>query len=199
MNTFEPPIASTPTLKRKKTLKVGEYHASRTPLILHTILGSCVAACLYDPVRRIGGMNHILMPGALDLDKFDMSARYGINAMELLINRIMKLGGQRRRLQAKLFGGAHLFPSIPEKRSIGKQNADFAMKFLKKEGIEILKVDLGGHVTRKVYFHTDNGRVFLKRTYSNHYKQIVEKEKQELERMRAKLMAPSEITLFNKE
>jgi len=176
---------------------VGEYHASKTPMILHTILGSCVAACLFDPVRRIGGMNHILMPGALDLKKFDMSARYGINAMELLINKIMKLGGNRRHLKAKLFGGAHLFPSIPENRSIGKQNAVFSTEFLKKEGIEILKVDLGGHATRKIYFHTDTGKVFLKRTFSDHYhNQIAEQERRQLDRVRKKFKRLTDVTLF---
>jgi len=183
-------------VKRQKTLQVGEYHASKTPMILHTILGSCVAACLFDPVQRIGGMNHILMPGALDLNKFDMSARYGINAMELLINRIMRLGGDRRRLQAKLFGGAHLFPSIPENISIGKRNADFAMDFLKKEGIRIIKVDLGGNATRKIYFYTDSGKVFLKRTYSEHYGKIIEKERRQLDRMRKKFQRLSDVTLF---
>ena len=183
-------------LKRQKALQVGEYHASKSPLILNTILGSCVAVCLFDPVQRIGGMNHILMPGALDLKKFDMSARYGINAMELLSNKIMNIGGDRHRLQAKLFGGAHLFPSIPENNSIGKRNAVFSRDFLKKEGIKILNADLGGHATRKIYFHTDTGKVFLKRTYSTHYKQIAELEMRQLDRMSKKFKKLSDVTLF---
>ncbi|MDM8543612.1 chemotaxis protein CheD [Desulfococcaceae bacterium HSG7] len=183
-------------LKRQKTLHVGEYHASKAPLILNTILGSCVAVCLFDPVQRIGGMNHILMPGTLNLKNFDMSARYGINAMELLINRIMNLGGDRCRLQAKLFGGAHLIPSIPENDSIGKRNADFSKKFLNKEGIKIINADLGGHATRKIYFHTDTGKVFLKRTYSDHYKEIAKVEMRQLDRMRKKFKRLSDVTLF---
>jgi len=182
--------------KQQKTLKVGEYHASKIPLILHTVLGSCISACLFDPVRRIGGMNHILLPGALDLKKFDMSARYGIHAMELLINKIMNLGGDRRRLQAKLFGGAHLFPAIPENKSIGKRNTDFSMSFLKKEGIKIIKADIGGQAIRKIDFHTDTGEVFLKRTYSEYYHQIKEAEQRQLDRMLKKYERMSDVTLF---
>jgi len=161
--------------KRQKTLQAGEYYASKSPLILHTVLGSCVAVCLFDTVQRIGGMNHILIPGAPDLKKYDMSARYGTNAMELLINRIIKLGGNQNHLQAKLFGGACLCHSTPANKSIGKQNVAFSIEFLKKKGIEILSFDLEGNATRKIFFHTDTGKVFVKRSYSDHYKQIAEK------------------------
>ncbi|MDM8535516.1 chemotaxis protein CheD, partial [Desulfobacterales bacterium HSG17] len=93
-------------IKRHVDIHIGEFHASGQPTVISTLLGSCVAVCLYDPIKQIGGMNHILMPGRADMKRFDMSARYGINAMELLINRIMNLGGKRRNLVAKIFGGA---------------------------------------------------------------------------------------------
>ena len=99
-------------MRKQISIHIGGYHASREPSVIHTVLGSCVAVCLFDPVNRVGGMNHILLPGKADMRHFDVSARYGINAMELLINKMMQLGGSRNRFLAKVFGGAHLFPAI---------------------------------------------------------------------------------------
>ena len=82
-------------MKKSFSIHIGGFHASRNPAVIETLLGSCVAVCLYDPVARIGGMNHILLPGKADLKHFDNVARYAINAMELLINRVMTLGGKR--------------------------------------------------------------------------------------------------------
>ncbi|MGA2401571.1 MAG: chemotaxis protein CheD [Syntrophobacteraceae bacterium] len=93
-------------------IHIGGLHASKEPAVIDTVLGSCVAVCLHDAVERIGGMNHILLPGEAELTHFDTSARYGINAMELLINTIATLGGNRRRIAAKAFGGAHILPEL---------------------------------------------------------------------------------------
>jgi chemotaxis protein CheD len=144
-------------------IHIGEYYASRDSRVVYTLLGSCVAVCLFDPVRRIGGMNHILMPGKADLKHFDAASRYGINAMELLINRIMNLGGRRDRLRAKVFGGARTLSTIPMHNSMGPKNAEFATQFLERESIPILSRDLGGRLSRRIYFHTDSGDVYLKR------------------------------------
>ena len=90
-------------MKRSISIHIGGFHASREPTVIETLLGSCVAVCLYDSVARIGGMNHILLPGKADLKHFDNVARYAINAMELLINRIMTPRGQKTRLDSKGF------------------------------------------------------------------------------------------------
>ncbi len=88
-------------MKEQITINAGESYVSKDPVIIHTLLGSCVAVCLYDPISRVGGMNHILLPGRPDIKKFDDSARYGINAMDILITMMMKLGGTRNRFIAK--------------------------------------------------------------------------------------------------
>ena len=94
---------SSSTSLPQRSIIVGDVFASDEPALVATVLGSCVAACMYDPVTQVGGMNHFMLPQA---NRETTSAAFGIHAMELLINKIMRLGGDRRRLQAKHFGGA---------------------------------------------------------------------------------------------
>ena len=184
-------------LKKMVRIHIGEYYASRNPIVIYTLLGSCVAVCLFDPVRRIGGMNHILMPGKADMKYFDASARYGINAMELLINRIMNLGGSRRRIVAKVFGGARTLPTISEDVSMGKKNIEFVVEFLKNETIRIVGKDMGGTQSRRVYFHADTGEVFLKRGQPIYQTDIPYSERKLRSKLRYKIeKSSSEITLF---
>jgi chemotaxis protein CheD len=184
-------------LKRHVCIHIGEFHASRNPTVISTLLGSCVAVCLFDPVLRIGGMNHILMPGRADLKHFDTSARYGINAMELLINRIMNLGGSRLRLAAKIFGGAKTLSVISEEYSMGRKNIEFVTEFLKNESIPIVNKDLGGNRSRRIWFHTDTHDVFLKRGRSVQYTSIPFIEKRAGERIRRDSRKSGEIILWN--
>lgn len=141
---------------------VGEVKASRSPLKISTLLGSCVSVCLYDPVAKIGGMNHFMLPSS----KTDLKAcaTYGIHAMELLINEIMKLGGDRRRLVAKVFGGGNVLSSQTTLSGplIGDRNAEFALQFLKTDGIPIVAQDLGGTEGRHVHFLSHSGQAFVK-------------------------------------
>ncbi|MGH7767165.1 MAG: chemotaxis protein CheD, partial [Candidatus Binatia bacterium] len=91
---------------KEVSIHIGGVFASRDPTVVRTVLGSCVSACLFDPLTNVGGMNHFMLPdGEPDGDQ---PTRYGINAMEVLINEIMKLGGERRRLRAKVFGAGHV-------------------------------------------------------------------------------------------
>jgi len=168
--------------KRETSIHIGEYHATRLPTIIYTLLGSCVAVCLYDRKKKIGGMNHILLPGTASIKSFNECARYGINAMELLINRVLKLGGEKKNLAAKVFGGANLLPSIPYEKCVGKKNILFVLNFLSRDSIPVISQDVGGNDSRKVYFHTDTGDVFLKRSLSIHYQQILEQERKALKR-----------------
>ena len=110
---------------------IGEAKASKQPLSLHTLLGSCVAVCLHDPLSGIGGMNHILLPGR---SKIDSSSRFGVHAMELLINEMMKLGADRRRLVAKCCGGGNVLASFRHP-TVGDRNAQFVREFLSTENI----------------------------------------------------------------
>jgi chemotaxis protein CheD len=94
-------------------IHIGQYFASRDPAIIYTVLGSCISVCFFDPIARIGGMNHILHTGE-SLFSSDDSARFGINAMELLINEMVGLGAIRSRLVAKVFGGGNILGLSPE-------------------------------------------------------------------------------------
>jgi chemotaxis protein CheD len=135
----------------------GEHAVSADPdTLLTTVLGSCVAACLHDPVAGVGGMNHFLLAETSDGARFrDEEMRYGAFAMEVLINDLMKLGARRDRLEAKLFGGAKLFDSLND---VGAANAAFARRFLEDEGIPIVASSLGGRRARRVEFWPGAGR-----------------------------------------
>jgi len=183
--------------KKQVSIHIGGLYATGNPVVIETVLGSCVAACLYDPASRIGGMNHILLPGKPDMKHFSENARYGINAMELLINRIMELGAYRQRIIAKVFGGSHLFPSISKENGTGIKNITFVMEFLKREKIKVISKNTGGHDSRRIYFHADTGDVFLKRTKSVNYSKIVMKEQKYLERIKDEVKNQGEVTLFN--
>ncbi|MEM1429517.1 MAG: chemotaxis protein CheD [Pseudomonadota bacterium] len=132
----------------------GEFKiAAGADAMLTTILGSCVAACLWDHTTGIGGMNHIVLPDAPDNDLRRASA--GANAMELLINGIIRAGGERDRLQAKLFGGASMIAGLG---NVGARNSAFAREFLVREGISCVSESLGGRAGRRVQFWPATGR-----------------------------------------
>jgi len=137
----------------------GEHLITGDPqVMLTTILGSCVAMCLRDPVARIGGMNHFLLPSGRT-DGADEGRRYGAYAMEVLINGVLSAGGRRERLEAKLFGGGRMFDGLAD---VGTGNATFAEKFLADEGIPIIASSLRGHGARRVQFWPHSGRALQK-------------------------------------
>jgi chemotaxis protein CheD len=139
----------------------GAYIVTRKPEhVLVTVLGSCIAACLNDPVAGIGGMNHFMLPSSShgDWSGAPSSLRYGNFAMEKLINDILRGGGRRNRLQAKLFGGASMMGSS----SVGGRNAAFAQSYLEAEGIEIVGSDLLGLHARRVHYEPVTGRALMR-------------------------------------
>ena len=184
-------------MKKQISIHIGEYHASRDPVVIQTILGSCVAVCLFDLERRIGGMNHILLPGTADMKRYDEPARYVINAMEVLINQIVNLGGTRRRLAAKVFGGANVIAAISGNNAMGEKNVSFALEFLRVEGICVLNKDVGGADTRKIFFHTDTGDVFLKRIPAVYQMRLAQEDAVKLKRTQKAARKPGEVTLFD--
>ena len=138
----------------------GEQHVENDPnAMLTTILGSCIAACMWDPVNRLGGMNHFLLPGednqVPDPGSSGSSARYGVHAMELLVNALLRRGARRESLQAKLFGGARMIRGLTD---IGEMNATFAERFLKAEGIPVAGGSLRGDQGRRIQFWPVSGR-----------------------------------------
>ena len=146
-------------------LRAGEYYASKNGEILHTILGSCISACIYDQEKKIGGMNHYILPGLIHPDEIITSkvGRYGMYAMELLIGELIKCGAKRKNLAAKVFGGGNVLEFRKTDGDVTGLNIRFAKKFLELEGIPVQKEDLGGYDGRKVLFFTDTSRVLLKR------------------------------------
>lgn len=139
---------------RRINIVQGEYHVSADDaLSITTLLGSCVAACIHDPVARVGGMNHFLLPG--EEASSPVMARHGVHLMELLINGLLKRGAARERLQAKLFGGARTMQGLGD---IGAANARFAQEFLKREGIAVTGGSLGGETGRRIQFWPADGR-----------------------------------------
>ena len=169
-----------------------DYLATDLPLALVTLLGSCVAACLYDPIAAVGGMNHFMLPG--DDTGDGNSARYGANAMELLINDLLKRGARRARLQAKVFGGGNVlsgFHSDP----IGTRNARFILEYLRAEDIPVRAQDLGDIHARKVGFFPQTGRTLVKRLPSTRDDAIVVAERALYGRL-AKAPATGSVELF---
>jgi chemotaxis protein CheD len=142
--------------ERRINLVQGEFRVSDDPqVVFTTILGSCVGACIRDPLRGLGGLNHFLLPGVeAGADQRD-SERMGVHLMELLVNGLMRQGAQRDRLEAKLFGGARMMRGLSD---IGRKNTDFAVKFLKYEGIPIVGGDTGGERGRRLQFWPVTGR-----------------------------------------
>ena len=139
-------------MERKVNIVQGEFVISDEPdVVLTTLLGSCVAACLRDPVTGIGGMNHFLLPGEAGSE----GLRYGVHAMELLMNGLLKRGARRERLEAKLFGGARLSDHLSD---IGDQNASFAERFMREEDIRVVGGSLRGEHGRRIQFWPSTGR-----------------------------------------
>ena len=140
---------------RSITVLQGEYKLSADPqVVLVTILGSCVATCLWDEGAGVGGMNHFLLPG--DPDDRNGNLRYGVNSMELLINAMLQQGARRSDLRAKVFGGAKMTKGNNE---IGKNNSEFAFWFLGEEGIPCVAHCIGGTMGRKIRFRPSTGQV----------------------------------------
>jgi chemotaxis receptor (MCP) glutamine deamidase CheD len=152
-------VDAAPTL----TLPIGAVHASSEPLLIKTLVGSCIAVCLFDPVRQVGGMNHFMLPLGTAHELHPDARRFGAQAMDCLIAAMMKAGAHRQRLIAKVFGGAHVLHLPESEIGIPQQNIAFIRAFLGEENITIASEDLGGFVPREVHCYTNTGHVFVRR------------------------------------
>ncbi len=149
--------------REEVTIYIGGVFATREATVIKTMVGSCITACLRDPIARIGGMNHFMLPVPCNGGAGEELSRFGIHAMELLIGQIQKLGGERARLQAKVFGGGHVLNLPDAVETVPRQNVRFIREFLTTEGIPLVSHDLGGRVARQVLFQVHSGKVLLKR------------------------------------
>jgi chemotaxis protein CheD len=150
-----------------------QYLVVDTDIALVTLLGSCVAACIRDPMLKLGGMNHFLLPEGQVGD--GAPARYGSFAMELLINDLLKRGASRGRLEAKVFGGGNVLRGFTA-NPVGTRNAEFVRQYLATERIPVVGEDLGGIHPRKVWFFPHTGRVVVQRLPHAHGAEVVEME-----------------------
>lgn len=159
-------------------LQPGQFYVTASGgEVISTLLGSCIAVCAHDPVRRIGGMNHFMLPGAQAVGtrwgEAGRAARYGVDAMELLLNDLFKAGAQREHLQVKLFGGARV---IAGRLLVGERNIQFAHHYLAVEGLRVIAEDVGEHCARSVRFYPDTGRVQVRRLSMTQKPDVIETE-----------------------
>ncbi len=163
----------------------GEFYASDQPVMIRTLLGSCVAVCLYDTVKRVIGMNHFMLSNRRYAQNIPVvlseAGRYGIHAMELLINEMLKLGAKRPNLRAKAFGGGAIYLNSEIKDNffcVGDVNNRFIREFLKNDGIPLVAEDLGGENARIIHFLYDDFSVHVKKINKTTDPNLVQNERQ---------------------
>lgn len=177
----------------------GEFYITRSDEAITTVLGSCISACIRDPLAGVGGMNHFMLPedttqgksSWLDADA-GLATRYGSFAMESLINGLLKLGARRERLEVKLFGGGKILNLDID---VGERNIEFARRWLKTEGYSIVAEDVGLSVPRRVVYFPTTGKVRVKHLRTLECREIAQREQQYL-RKTVEKPAAGEIELF---
>jgi chemotaxis protein CheD len=174
----------------------GEYYYTPRDMLIVTVLGSCVSACIRDRVTGLGGMNHFMLPdgGGDPNSPVSASMRYGSYAMEVLINDLLKSGAKRENMEAKVFGGGAVlrgFTAI----NVGERNAAFVMSFLKTEKIRVVAEDLNDVWPRKVYFFPRTGKVLVKKLMQTHNDTLARRELDYASRLKVEPVG-GEIDLF---
>jgi chemotaxis protein CheD len=165
----------------------GEYYFTPKDMLIVTVLGSCVAACIRDRVSGIGGMNHFMLPdGGGDIDSpVSASMRYGTYAMEVLINDLLKAGARRENLEAKVFGGGAVLQGFTA-INVGERNAKFVRNYLKNENIKVTAEDLNDVHPRKVYFFPRTGKVLVKKLKQMNNNTLVNREQDYANKLQTK-------------
>jgi len=156
----------------------GEYYFTGKQMMLVTVLGSCVAACIRDRLKGIGGMNHFMLPesGGDPGNPLSLSMRYGAYAMEMLINQLLKAGARRENLEAKVFGGGNVLRGVTS-INVGERNARFVREYLRAENVPIIAEDLNDIYPRKVYFFPHTGKVLVKKLKQLHNDTVQKRER----------------------
>ncbi len=170
----------------------GEYFVSDGNIVIMTVLGSCIAACLWDSRAHVGGMNHFMLPEGAGDDGF---GRYGSYAMELLINEMLKSGARRESMQAKIFGGAQVMSNFTT-MNVGERNTKFVIDYLQTERIPLLSQDVLDIYPRKVCFFPATGKAMVKRLAHAHPEQLVPNEQRGNAAVVAKSNAGGSVDLF---
>lgn len=160
----------------------GEFYVTTQNEVIVTVLGSCVSACIRDPIFGIGGMNHFMLPvqgenGSWEKQGLGLATRYGSYAMEHMINEILKNGGLRKNFEVKIFGGGKILAQMTD---IGDKNIRFVLEYIKAEGLKLASQDLGDIYPRKVHYHPKSGKVRVKKLKSLHNDTITAREREYL-------------------
>jgi chemotaxis protein CheD len=163
-------------------IQPGEFYITSHHEAIITVLGSCISACIRDPQRGIGGMNHFMLPEDTTsgksswLDKATgLATRYGSYAMETLVNAMLKMGASRSRLEVKLFGGGHV---LNAGINVGDRNIEFAREWLQTEGFPIVAEDVGGSSPRRVVYFPSDGKVRVRHLRSSEGQEVATRERQ---------------------
>lgn len=177
----------------------GEYFVTSEPMVLTTVLGSCVSACVRDGTAGIGGMNHFMLPENPDPNSPDavVAMRYGAYAMKVLLSELFKGGARRERLEAKVFGGGAVLANM-KMLNIGERNADFVLRFLEAENVRVAARDLGGKLPRRINYFPDTGRVTVRKLQPQDDILVVQNEEQELARLLLKQRMHEKMTTIDR-
>jgi chemotaxis protein CheD len=175
----------------------GEYYVTSENMVLTTVLGSCVSACMRDSTSGIGGMNHFMLPDEAGAASREESAtmRYGAYAMEVLLSELLKAGAKRERLEAKVFGGGAVLANMTQ-LNIGERNADFVLRYLQIEKVRIAAQDLRGNLPRRINFFPLTGRVAVRKLRRRDDALLVQLEEQELAKAMLKERARNKVDLL---
>jgi len=176
----------------------GEYYVTSRDMVLTTVLGSCVSACVRDTTAGIGGMNHFMLPNDADPASRDSAAamRYGAYAMEVLLNELIKAGARRERLEAKVFGGGAVLANMTM-LNIGERNAEFVLRYLQLEQVRIASQDLRGDLPRRINYFPGNGRVTVRKLVKQNDVMLVQKDELALAGTLARKREGARAELFN--
>ena len=169
----------------------GEYFVTHEDIVVMTVLGSCIAACIWDSQLRVGGMNHFMLPKGGG----DISGRYGSYAMELLINELVKLGSTRQNMQAKVFGGGAVISGFTT-MNVGERNTKFVLDYLATERIPVVSKDVMDIYPRKVVFFPVTGKAMVKRLAHAHPDTLETQERQGNAARVARSTAGGSVDLF---
>ncbi|AOW12203.1 chemotaxis protein CheD [Hydrogenophaga crassostreae] len=169
----------------------GEYYVTQDDMMVMTVLGSCIAACIWDPKVRVGGMNHFMLPDG----NGDTSGRYGSYAMELLINEMIKLGSRREWMQAKVFGGGQVMHSFTT-MNVGERNTEFVIDYLQTERIAVVSKDVLDIYPRKVCYFPSTGKAMVKRLAHSHPETLESQERKGNAATLVKTTAGGSVDLF---
>jgi chemotaxis receptor (MCP) glutamine deamidase CheD len=172
---------------------VGGVHASAEPVVIKTLLGSCVAVCLWDPRALAGGMNHFLLPDTGPSASPDEATRFGVHAMDRLVGEMLKLGAAPSRFVVKVFGGASVLAIPGAAAAVPHANLAFVRAYLAREGLRVAATSVGGTLPRQIRFFTESGKVLVRRIVTPRAQELLAQEEAVQRRRPARF---GDVTLF---